>query len=50
VDEVKADISKMELGATIRVRDISKPEGVEITNNMAVPVATIEVPRALKGK
>lgn len=49
VDEVSADISAMELGATIRVRDITPIEGVEITNTGAVPIASIEVPRALKG-
>lgn len=48
VDEVIADISSMEMGDTIRVRDIQLPEGVQITNNSAIPVATIEVPRALK--
>ncbi|MBX2891460.1 MAG: 50S ribosomal protein L25 [Saprospiraceae bacterium] len=50
VDEVVADISEMELGSTIRVRDIKPIEGVEITNTSAVPVASIEIPRALKGK
>ena len=49
VDEVSADISTMELGATIRVRDITPIEGVEITNTGAVPIASIEIPRALKG-
>ncbi len=49
VDEMSADISKMELGSTIRVRDISVAEGVEITNTAAVPVASIEIPRALRG-
>jgi large subunit ribosomal protein L25 len=48
VDEVHADISTMELGDTIRVRDISNLEGVEITNPGAVPIASIEIPRALK--
>jgi large subunit ribosomal protein L25 len=50
IDEVTADISGMELGGTIRVRDIKVPEGVEITNNGAVPIASIEIPRALRGK
>ncbi len=50
VDEVTADISAMDLGSTIRVRDITTPDGVEITNTAAVPVAMIEIPRALKGK
>jgi len=49
VDEVSADISKMELGATLRVRDIIANDGVEITNNGAVPIASIEIPRALRG-
>jgi large subunit ribosomal protein L25 len=49
VDEVTADISTMELGSTIRVRDITTPDGVEIMNTAAVPVAIIEIPRALKG-
>lgn len=50
VDEMNADISGMELGSTIRVRDISPKTGVEVTNNGSVPVALIEIPRALKGK
>ncbi len=50
VDEVSADISTMELGSTIRVKDIQLPEGVEIMNTPAVPIASIEVPRALRGK
>ncbi len=48
VDEVNADITTMQLGDTIRIRDISVQEGVEITNPSAVPVASIEIPRALK--
>lgn len=50
VDEVTADISSMELGSTIRIRDIQLPTGVEITNSGAVPIAMIEIPRALRGK
>ena len=50
VDEVHADITAMQLGDTIRIRDISVLEGVEITNPVAVPIASIEIPRALKTK
>jgi large subunit ribosomal protein L25 len=50
VDEVSADISTMELGSTIRVKDIQLPNGVEIMNTPAVPIASVEVPRALRGK
>lgn len=48
VDSMNIDISSMELGSTIRVRDIAAAEGVEITNNGAVPVALIEIPRGLR--
>jgi large subunit ribosomal protein L25 len=50
VDQVTANISAMELGSTIRVRDIQTVEGVTIMNNGAVPIAVIEIPRALRGK
>jgi large subunit ribosomal protein L25 len=49
VDEVVADITSMELGSTIRVRDIKLTEGVDIINQPAVPIAAIEIPRALRG-
>lgn len=48
VDELKADISSLDLGQSIRVRDIIIPAGVEIVNNPSTPVALIEIPRALK--
>jgi len=49
VDEVVADISTMDLGDTIRIRDIQLQKGVSITNNGAIPIANIEIPRALRG-
>jgi large subunit ribosomal protein L25 len=48
VDELKADISKLDLGQALRVREVIVPQGVEIINNSATPVALIEIPRALK--
>lgn len=48
VDKVLADISGMDLGSTLRVRDINANEGVEILNSPAVPIAAIEIPRALR--
>jgi large subunit ribosomal protein L25 len=49
VDELSVNISSMELGQSIRVRDIIvEDEGVEILNSPGVPVATIEIPRALR--
>lgn len=48
VDHLDLDISKLELGSSIRVRDIAAIEGVEIQNPGGQPVATVEVPRALR--
>ncbi|MCB0569710.1 MAG: 50S ribosomal protein L25 [Phaeodactylibacter sp.] len=49
ISEMSVDISKLELGQSIRVRDIVVEEpGIEIMNSPGVPVATIEIPRALR--
>ncbi|WP_116126974.1 50S ribosomal protein L25 [Lewinella sp. IMCC34183] len=48
VDHVSLDISELELGQSIRVRDIEPMEGVEIQNPAGQPIATVEVPRALR--
>jgi len=48
VDKLVLDISELELGSAIRVRDIKPNEGVEIMNPAGQPVASVEVPRALR--
>lgn len=48
VDELSLDISGLELGQTARVRDIVTVEGIEITMSPSVPVALVEIPRALR--
>jgi large subunit ribosomal protein L25 len=48
VDKLVLDISKLELGSAIRVRDIAAIEGVEIMNPGGQPIASVEVPRALR--
>ncbi len=48
VDKVTLDVSNLELGNSIRVRDIKAIEGVEVMNNGSVPVAIVEIPRALR--
>lgn len=48
VDQVTIDISGLDLGQSIRVRDIKTPKGMEILNSPGIPVATVEVPRALR--
>lgn len=48
VTELTLDISKLDLGQSIRVRDIAPIDGVEIMNPPGTPVGTIEIPRALR--
>jgi large subunit ribosomal protein L25 len=48
VDTLTADISKLKLGHSIRVRDIKATEGIEIMNSPGIPVASVEIPRALR--
>ena len=48
IDSVKVSISHLELGAVLRVKNIEIPEGVEIMANPSIPIANVEIPRALK--
>jgi large subunit ribosomal protein L25 len=48
IDEVRVDISGMELGSVVRIKNIEVPEGVTLMANPSNPVANIEIPRALK--
>ncbi len=48
IDELFVDVTKLKLGDAIRVRDITVPDGVEILINGAIPVAMVEIPRALR--
>lgn len=48
VDRLYVDISELELGNSVRVRDLELPEGIEVMTTTATPVAIVEVPRALK--
>jgi len=48
VDVLTLDISEMELGQSIRVRDIKPVEGIEVMVTGATPVAIVEIPRALR--
>lgn len=48
VDELRLDISSLELGQSIRVRDIKVDDNIEILIPSGTPVALIEIPRALR--
>jgi len=48
VSELFIDISSLELGQSLRVKDIIAVEGIDIQQNGSIPVASIEIPRALR--
>ncbi len=48
VDQLTLDVSKLELGQSARVRDIDIVEGIEVSMSSAIPVVTIEIPRAMR--
>ena len=48
VDHVLVDVTSLDMNQSIRVRDIEPGEGIEIINSPGIPVATVEIPRALR--
>jgi len=48
VDNLTIDISKLELGFSVRVKELNVQEGVVVTDPPNAPIASVEVPRALK--
>lgn len=48
VDELFVDISELVLGSSVRVKDIEVNEHLQVMNSANIPVASVQVPRALK--
>ena len=48
VEEMILDISELNLGFSVKVKDIEVDENIEIMVSPNIPVASVEVPRALK--
>lgn len=48
IDELVIDVSELMLGFSVRVKDAIVGEGIEILSTPNVPVASVEIPRALK--
>jgi large subunit ribosomal protein L25 len=48
-DYIDVDVSNLDMGKSVKVGDI-KPANFTILNSPANPVASIEIPRALRGK
>lgn len=49
VDKIEVDVEKLKLGKSIKVKNITA-DGFEILNPGPVPVASVEIPRALRGQ
>lgn len=45
---INVNVEALELGKSIRIRDIQVEEGIEIINAGGIPIASVEVPRALR--
>lgn len=48
VNKINVDVTAIELGTTMRVKDIQLPKGIKIITDPAIPVAGVIIPRALK--
>lgn len=48
VDELYGDISDLELGMSLRIKDLELPEGIEVLASPNVPIVSVVAPRALK--
>lgn len=49
VSPLKVDVTNLELGKSIKVRELSY-DGIEIMNSAGSPVVNIEIPRSLRSK
>ncbi len=47
-DELFIDVTALELGQSVKVKDIQLGEGMELETSPGIPVASVEVPRALR--
>lgn len=45
---IEVDVTSLELGKSIRIRDVKASEGIEIMNSGGIPLASIDIPRALR--
>jgi len=48
VDSMSVDVTHLVLGEAVRVRDLIPADGVEIVSVGATPIASVQIPRALR--
>ncbi len=49
IDKIVLNTTPMKLGESLRIKDLEISEGIEILNNGNIPIASIEIPRVLRG-
>lgn len=47
-DEIVVDVTGLDLGSNLHVRDLAVPEGVEVASDAELTVATVLIPRGLR--
>jgi large subunit ribosomal protein L25 len=48
VEHLTADVTNLDLGQAMRVRELQVPEGIEILVAPSIPICQVEIPRALR--
>ncbi len=48
VDHLTVDISDLDLGKSVRVRDVKAIDGIQIMTSPGIPLVAVEIPRALR--
>ncbi len=48
IDAIEVDVTPLELGDSVRVRDIEAIEGIEVLNSPGSPIASVEIPRSVR--
>lgn len=48
IAELFVDVSEMDMGDTVRIRDVEVTEDYEVINHPSIPVASVQVPRTIK--
>jgi len=50
IDKVEVDVTELVLGKSIKVGSIELEEDIEIISSLNIPVASVEIPRALRSE
>jgi large subunit ribosomal protein L25 len=45
---IEVDVEHLDLGKSIRIREVKVADGIEIMNSGGIPLASVEIPRALR--